>query len=75
MQQQAEPEMHNSSDATLYDRYALFTESEKILMNMLLLFLGKTFAIAMYTRFLRRILWTHLLNPQSVSLFSSSFVL
>ena len=29
MQQQAEPEMHNSSDAALYDRYALFTESEK----------------------------------------------
>jgi len=29
--QQAEPEMHNSSDAALYDRYALFTESEKIL--------------------------------------------
>ena len=29
--QQAEPEMHNRSDAALYDRYALFTESEKIL--------------------------------------------
>ncbi len=29
MQQQAEPEMHNSSDAVLYDRYTLFTESEK----------------------------------------------
>jgi hypothetical protein len=29
MQQQAEPEMHNSSDAALYDRYALITESEK----------------------------------------------
>src|SRR5438132_4139312 len=27
--QQAEPEMHNRSDAALYDRYALFTESEK----------------------------------------------
>ena len=29
MQQQAEPEIHNSSDAALYDRYALFTEGEK----------------------------------------------
>ncbi len=29
MQQQAEPEMYNSSDAALYDRYAFFTEGEK----------------------------------------------
>src|SRR6266478_4548546 len=31
MQQQAEPEMHNSSDAALYDRYALLQRVKKIL--------------------------------------------
>ena len=41
MQQQAEPEMHNSSDATLYDRYALFTESEKNIDEYALSFFRK----------------------------------